>query len=107
MYHLWGRPTILLEDAGSGMSVLQDLREECVPAIGIRPERDKVVRMSAQSAKIERGAVCLPRNAPWLEDLRAEILAFPQGAHDDQVDSMSQAIAWLSRPRNRASAVGA
>jgi hypothetical protein len=46
-------------------------------------------------------------DAAWLEELRAEILAFPHGAHDDQVDSISQAIAWLSRPRNRASAVGA
>ncbi len=57
--------------------------------------------MAAQSAKIEAGAVFLPRQAPWLDDLRAEILAFPHGMHDDQVDSISQALSWMSRPRAR------
>ena len=42
--------------------------------------------MAAQSAKIEAGAVFLPRQAPWLDDLRAEILAFLHGMHDDQVE---------------------
>jgi predicted phage terminase large subunit-like protein len=56
------------------------------------------MRMSAQSAKIEAGAVHLPRDAPWLDDLRSEILAFPHGLHDDQVDSISQALNWISRP---------
>jgi hypothetical protein len=43
----------------------------------IRAEGDKVMRMSAQSAKIEAGAVHLPRHAPWLDDLKSELLAFP------------------------------
>jgi predicted phage terminase large subunit-like protein len=59
------------------------------------------MRMSAQSAKIEAGAVHLPQRAPWLDDLRSEILAFPRGLHDDQVDSLSQALSWLSRPRSK------
>jgi predicted phage terminase large subunit-like protein len=60
------------------------------------------MRMSAQTAKIEAGAVHLPRNAPWLDDLRSEVLAFPNGIHDDQVDSISQALGWMSQPRRRA-----
>jgi predicted phage terminase large subunit-like protein len=59
------------------------------------------MRMSAQTAKIEAGAVHLPRQAAWLDDLRSELLAFPQGLHDDQVDSISQALKWISRPRRR------
>jgi phage terminase large subunit-like protein len=39
----------------------------------------------------------LPNKAPWLEDLRAEVLAFPNGRHDDQVDALSQLLLWLSR----------
>jgi hypothetical protein len=39
----------------------------------------------------------LPREAPWLAAYVAELLAFPNGAHDDQVDSTSQALSWLSR----------
>jgi len=34
-------------------------------------------------------------------DRKSELLAFPLGLHDDQVDSISQALNWLSRPRSR------
>jgi len=101
------RPILLIEDAGSGTSLIEDLRERNIRAIPIKPEADKVVRMSAQSAKIEAGEVFLPRHAKWLEDLRTEILAFPNGVHDDQVDSISQALHWMSRPRRKVHAVGA
>ncbi|MCH7956160.1 MAG: M48 family metalloprotease, partial [Proteobacteria bacterium] len=54
----------------------------------------------AQSAKIEAGQVWLPERAPWLDEFKTEILQFPNGRHDDQVDSMSQFLGWLDR-RNR------
>ncbi len=63
------------------------------------PEGDKVMRMSAQSAKIEAGYVLLPERAPWLQDFQTEILQFPVGKHDDQVDSLSQFLNWVSRPK--------
>ena len=50
--------------------------------------------MSVQSAKIEAGRVLLPKRAPWLFEFKAEIMQFPQGKHDDQVDSLSQLLAW-------------
>ena len=99
MYHRWHRPNVLIEDAGSGTSLIQDLKEHRIRAVPIRPVADKIVRMAAQSAKIEAGRVLLPRHAPWLDDLRTEILAFPHGLHDDQVDSIAQALRWISRPR--------
>jgi predicted phage terminase large subunit-like protein len=107
LYGRWPRPTILIEDSGSGTSLMQDLREQGIPTIPIRPKGDKVMRMSAQAAKVESGAVFLPRHANWLEDLRTEVLAFPHGLHDDQVDSISQALNWMSRPRRGITAVGA
>ena len=48
--------------------------------------------MAAQTAPIEAGAVYLPRQAQWLDEFKAEILAFPRGKHDDQVDAFSQAL---------------
>jgi predicted phage terminase large subunit-like protein len=58
--------------------------------------------MSAQSARIENGQVHLPQCAPWLEDFRTELLQFPKGRFDDQVDSLSQFLNWIERrPRNR------
>ena len=99
--HRWQDPTVLIEDAGSGTSLIQDLYEHGISAIGIKPDGDKVLRMSAQTAKIEAGAVHLPRHVPWLDNLRSEVLAFPHGVHDDQVDSISQALNWMSRPKRQ------
>ena len=105
LYRRYPRPTLLIEDAGSGTSLIQDLKDQNIRAIPIKPEGDKVVRMAAQSAKIEGGEVYLPRHAQWLDDLRTEILAFPHGLHDDQVDLISQALSWMSRPRRKLYAV--
>jgi phage terminase large subunit-like protein len=41
---------------------------------------------------MEKGRVWMPTSAPWLETLIKELQAFPQGKHDDQVDSISQMI---------------
>ncbi len=80
------------------MNLLQDLRAEMPPGmtrpIGVKPEGSKIDRMAAQSAKIEAGHVHLPKSAPWLADFLYELLAFPNGRHDDQVDSVSQFLLW-------------
>lgn len=58
--------------------------------------------MHSQSAKIEAGHVHLPHRARWLDEFRNELLQFPKGKYDDQVDSMSQFLNWLEqRNRNR------
>ena len=90
-----GADAVLIEDKSSGTQLIQDLRHEReVRPIAILPERDKVTRMSTQSAKIESGCVYLPEQAPWLEEFQREVLQFPDGGYDDQVDSMSQYLAW-------------
>jgi predicted phage terminase large subunit-like protein len=89
--------TVLIEDAGSGTSLIQDLRSEGLRAIAVKVEGPKELRMSVQSAKIEAGHVFLPKSAPWLGDFEAEMMAFPHGTHDDQVDATAQALAWVTR----------
>ena len=39
----------------------------------------------------------LPERAPWLEDFLVEMMQFPFGRHDDQVDSVSQFLAWIDQ----------
>jgi len=94
--HKWRRLcsnyALLIEDKGSGMSLIQDLRRSGIYTIAIKPNADKVIRANAHTAKIEAGAVLVPQHAPWLEDFRREILAFPKGRHNDQVDALSQAL---------------
>ena len=71
--------TRLIENKGSGMSLLQDLRRDGIHAVAVDPEGDKLMRMNAETARIEAGAVSLPRRAAWLEELKRELLAFPNG----------------------------
>jgi predicted phage terminase large subunit-like protein len=92
---------VLIEEAGVSLPLLQDLRAN-PPAgmptpIGIKPEGDKRVRMEAQSACIEAGEMFIPEEASWLPALLTELLAFPGGRHDDQVDSVSQFLGWLQK----------
>lgn len=93
--------TVLIEKAGPGEHLLQEYRRSPTPGfpkpIGIAPEAHKAVRMEAASAVVERGDVCLPTSAPWLEEFLHELLAFPNGRHDDQVDAFSQVINWREK----------
>ncbi len=92
----WRPRLIVIEKAMTGLSLLQDLRRAGVrEARPFSPHGDKVQRLTAQSAKIERGEVRLPDDAPWRGGFLAELAAFPNGKHDDQVDSFSQALRVL------------
>ena len=77
---------------------MQDLEDDSPGGfpnpIGIQPKGGKVDRMEAQSARIEAGQVVVPEDAPWLAVFLSELLAFPHGRFDDQVDSVSQFLAW-------------
>lgn len=87
---------ILIEDKASGQSLIQDLRRETnLPVIAMMPQGDKVTRLAQVSPMIESGQVALPRHANWLAAFEQEILAFPNGAHDDQVDALSQYLNWV------------
>jgi predicted phage terminase large subunit-like protein len=89
---------VLIEDAGTGTPLVAELRRgDKLRPIPIRPDRDKIVRLEGQTAVIEAGHVLLPEEAPWLDDFLTEILAFPYGRYDDQVDSISQFLAWAVR----------
>jgi predicted phage terminase large subunit-like protein len=48
--------------------------------------------MAEVSTKFENGFVYLPERAVWLATLEDELFAFPGSRHDDQVDSISQAL---------------
>jgi predicted phage terminase large subunit-like protein len=64
-----------------------------------KPEGDKIMRMHAQSSKIEAGQVYLPFEASWLPEFETEIMQFPNGKFDDQVDSVSQFLSWVDYQR--------
>ncbi len=91
---------VLIEDHGSGISLIQYAREALSNVIGIAQQADKATRMYAVTPILEGGTLHLPKSAPWLDDFLEEYLAFPNGKYDDQVDALSQFLNWHhSRPK--------
>jgi predicted phage terminase large subunit-like protein len=85
--------TLLIEDSPISRGLIQSLREQSINVTTHKPETDKRARVIAQTDLFAGGSVRFPRKAAWLEDFTAELLAFP-GRHDDQVDALTQALAW-------------
>ena len=95
----WNADAVLIEDKASGQSLIQDLRRETqLPVIPVKVHAgsgNKTTRAMAVSPGCEAGRVRLPRHAAWLADFETELMNFPNGAHDDQVDALSQALNWF------------
>jgi predicted phage terminase large subunit-like protein len=69
----------LVEDKASGTSLIQEMRAENFSLVKEAPaiDGDKVMRLHAQTAKIEGGFVLLPKEAHWLDDYVLELTTFP------------------------------
>jgi predicted phage terminase large subunit-like protein len=96
---------ILIEDHASGTALQQNLRREGLSVRAIKPKGDKVMRMHAHTARLEGTMVFLPSDAPWLDEFRCEVLAFPLGKHDDQVDALSQLMTWQEDRHKRTASI--
>jgi predicted phage terminase large subunit-like protein len=96
------RPSaLLIEDRASGQSLIQELRRDTLlPVIPVKVDNDKEARVNAISPLIEAGKIYLPESTNWLHDYIEELTSFPSGEYDDQVDSTSQALNWLSKNSN-------
>jgi Terminase RNaseH-like domain len=88
---------LLVEDAASGQSLLQELKaESLLPVVGIRPDRDKFSRAAAIEPLVQGGRLFLPDgDSPWISDFIAELCSFPAGRNDDFVDALSQGVNYL------------
>jgi len=94
---IWSATEVYIEDAASGQQLLQDLAASGFGrARGVKPMKDKQTRMANQTALIETGRVLIPEQAHWLAEFLHEMVMFPNGRYDDQVDSTSQALAELN-----------
>ena len=87
---------VLVEDKASGQSLIQELqRDTRLPILPVKVDSDKVSRAYAVTPIIETGRVFLPESAPWLADYLDNMANFPNAAHDDDVDSTTQALNHL------------
>lgn len=113
----WQADKILIEKACVGPILHQDLmrdmrgigdpkhRSQCAP-IALRPDGPKAERFFGSVERLYRGFAKFPLDAPWLDDLKRELMAFPAGRNDDQVDSISQFLNWAVRRGGRATLQG-
>ncbi len=84
----------LVEDKANGPAVISALGERVPGIIPITPQGSKEARAHAVTPYCEAGNVFLPRRASWVGDFVEETASFPNGAFDDQVDAMTQAISY-------------
>lgn len=101
----------LVEDKANGTAVIDMLKNAVTGICPINPTESKQARASSVTPLWEAGNVHLPHPSiyPWVKtELVPELLYFPGGKHDDQVDAMSQALNDLKssvkrmHPTNRA-----
>lgn len=109
----WPRtiPSIVIENAGAGPEAISELRRRFSGVMAESPKGDKQQRVHAVTPLIEAGNAWLPGAAlpdgqvdttispAWVDRFVEECAAFPFGAHDDQVDAMTQALRRLHRPK--------
>ena len=91
------RPSaILVEATGQGPALLSDIKaEQGMEIVSIIPREDKVSRLHRHRNVIRKKMVALPEAALWVPQFIDEIIEFPCGDFDDQVDAMSQFLEWI------------
>lgn len=88
---------VLIEDKANGPAVIDALKDEIPGLVPVQPDGSKIARAHAVTALWAGGNVHIPADghAPWVRDFVEELIAFPAGGHDDQVDAMTQALRYL------------
>jgi predicted phage terminase large subunit-like protein len=98
--YLRHRPNvILIEDRDSGQALIQSVQQDTTyPVLAIYPDMDKIIRAQAVSPMHEAGRVWVPEikaETMWVADLIENAATFPNGFYKDEIDSMSQALAYI------------
>ena len=86
---------VLVEDKANGPAVVQRLKMNLPGVVAINPQGGKIARMFAAAPEWQAGDWLVDRNAAWTEPLVEQLITFPNAAHDDMADMMTQAAAWL------------
>jgi predicted phage terminase large subunit-like protein len=98
---LGDRVTFIVEFAGSGISLIEYMSKNQLRCFQHKAKHDKVVRAARVLPFFEDGRVHIcnvKSHNGWVEAFINELVTFPNGRHDDQVDSLVQALRW-AEPR--------
>lgn len=89
----WDAGTVYVEAAMNATTMVHEAGREGVPIEPLQPDKDKVTRAIPAAALADAGRLWFPSaaHAPWVTDWVDEHAAFPNGAHDDTVDTTGYA----------------
>ena len=89
----WQPDMMIVEAKASGLPLTDELRRAGIPIMNYTPSkgRDKVTRMHTVAPLFEAGMVWAPEKH-FADEVIDECMAFPNGEHDDYVDSMTMAL---------------
>ncbi|MEI7771350.1 MAG: terminase family protein [Chloroflexales bacterium] len=92
----WHPDVLMVEDASSGIAVIQMLRRETrLPILGVAPNRGgKLAHAKANLPYLEGGRVSFCAGA-YLPEFERELLSFPSGRYDDQVDALNVCLSRI------------
>jgi len=89
----WNPDSLIVEKKAAGAPLIYELRKLGIPLSEYTPSKghDKIARVNSISDLFASGIVWCP-DTRWADELMEELAAFPNGDHDDLVDSTSQAL---------------
>ena len=93
LYKEWEPDSLIIEKKAAGAPLIYELRQIGIPLSEYTPSKgsDKIARVNAISDLFASGYVWCPEKR-WAEEVMEECASFPNGEHDDIVDSTSQAL---------------
>lgn len=90
LQHVWQCP-IYMERSQFSTDLVYTAAREGALVHDLDPDQNKYTRAVPAARRMEQGQVLFPPAAHWFPDFRDEVLAFPTGQHDDQVDVLAYA----------------
>lgn len=97
-YQKWKPKFQGVENKTYGLNIIQKGVANGLPIKPLAADTDKVSRARPMSARYETGSVYHRQNTPWLVDFEDEMISFPNGRYDDQVDTASYAYLSIMLP---------
>ena len=93
MWTEWQPDTLIVEKKAAGAPLIYEMRKMGIPLSEYTPGKgsDKIARVNSISDLFASGIVWCPEKR-WAEEVMEEMASFPNGDHDDLVDSSSQAL---------------
>jgi predicted phage terminase large subunit-like protein len=96
----WRPRYIAVEQGTAGIAAIDGLQRDGIRVKKLVAKGDKHTRALDAADYIDRGKVWFPHNRTWLDEWESELVVFPQGRHDDQVDALSYAVGEAASRRN-------